>query len=204
MDRRDERWWQRQRGVTLTELIASTAVAGVLVLVGIPAVDDAQRAAALSRATAQVHGLLVRSRATALLRSRNCAVVFDRTADRGWRCYVAEDGDGDGVRRADIHHGVDPVVGPAVDLAAGSAAPGILDGEVPDPGGQGRLGGDPEDPIRAGPGNMISFSSAGTASPSSVYLTDFARRMVVLRVYGGTGRVNRLSWQRGWARWKQG
>jgi hypothetical protein len=204
MDRRDDRWWERQRGISLTELIASTAVVAVLVLVGVPVADDAQRAAALSHSTAQVHGLLVRCRATAVLRSRNCAVVFDRTTDRGWRCYVAEDGDGDGVRRADIHHGVDLVVGPDVAIEAGAAGPGILDGEVPDPGGQGRLGGDLDDPIRAGAGNIISFSSAATGSPSSVYLTDFARRMVVLRVYGGTGRINRLSWQRGWTRWKQG
>jgi hypothetical protein len=189
-------------GVTTAELVIATAVTGVLILIGVPVADDARRGAELSRATAQIHGLIVRCRAVAVLRSRNCAVVFDHEAGDRWRCYVAEDGDGDGVRRSDVASGADPTVGPELRLEAGAAGPGILDGPIPDPSGAGRLGGDLSDPIRAGMGNIISFSARGTATPSSVYLTDRARRMVVLRVYGGTGRINRLRWQRGWSSWK--
>ncbi len=192
-----------QRGVSTTELAITMAVTGVLLLMGVPMVDDARRAAELSRSTAQIHGLLIRCRAVAVLRSRKCAVVFDRAADGSWRCFVAEDGDGDGVRRSDVASGVDLTVGPMLRLEAGAAGPGVLDGPVPDPSGSGRLGGDLTDPIRAGRGNMISFSARGTATPSSVFLTDHARRMVALRVYGGTGRINRIRWQRGWSEWKQ-
>jgi hypothetical protein len=190
-----------QLGLTTAELVITTALAGVLVLIGVPIADDARRAAELSRAAAQVHGLLVRCRATAVLRSRTCAVLFDPEVGGRWRCYVAEDGDGDGVRRSDVASGADPIVGPVLSLEAGSAGPGILDGPVPDPSGTGTLGGDLSDPIRAGLGNIISFTARGTATPSSVYLTERARRMVVLRVYGGTGRINRLRWQRGWSEW---
>ena len=96
-------------------------------------------------------------------------------------------------------------MGRVITMAAGGAGPGILGGEpVPDPSGRGFLEGDLEDPIRAGRGNIISFSSRGTATPSSVYFTDHVGRMMVLRIYGGTGRINRLSWRRGWAKWKQG
>jgi hypothetical protein len=179
------------------------AVTGALVLVALPVMEDAHRAAALSRAAAQVHGLLIRCRSVAVLRSRNCAVVFDQVGDGSWRCTVAEDGDGDGVRRNDIESGTDAVVGPILVLDAGPAGPGILDGRVPDPSGNGSLRGNRWDPIRAGRGDIISFSSGATASPSSVYLTDGWRRMVVLRVYGGTGRINRLHWQRGWSEWKK-
>lgn len=192
-----------QEGVTTAELVIATAVIGALILIGVPVADDARRAAELSRATAQVHGLLVRCRATAVLRSRTCAVVFDPEGGGRWRCFVAEDGDGDGVRRSDIASGADPTVGPELSLEAGTAGPGILDGPVPDPSGSGALGGDLSDPIRAGLGNIISFSARGTATPSSVYLTEHARRMVVLRVYGGTGRINRLRWQRGWNGWRR-
>ena len=95
-------------------------------------------------------------------------------------------------------------MGTPVDLAAGGAGPGVLPGvRVPDPSGRGFLGGDPDDPIRAGRGNIITFSSRGTATPSSVYFTDFADRMLVLRIYGGTGRINRLEWRRGWTAWRQ-
>jgi len=193
----------RISGYSVTELLVVTAVTGLLVLAGVPLANDAARAAAMNRATAQVHGLLVRCRAVAVLHGRRCAVVFDREVGGSWQCFVAEDGDGDGVRRSDISSGEDTVVGRVIAIAAGGAGPGILqDASVPDPSGKGRLGGDLGDPIRAGRGNIISFSSRGTATPSSVYLTDNSRRMVVLRIYGGTGRINRLSWQRGWSGWK--
>ena len=203
------RWtWRavrRQLGISTTELVAAIAVSGLLMSVGASSLNDAKRCAAMTRSVAQVHGLLVRCRAVAVLRSRRCAVVFDRQADGRWRCFVAEDGDGDGVRRVDISSGTDPVVGRVIVIDAGGAGPGILgDGSVPNPTGRGRLRGDLGDPIRAGLGNMITFSSHGTATPSSVYFTDNSRRMVVLRIYGGTGRINRLSWQRGWSQWKQG
>ena len=94
-------------------------------------------------------------------------------------------------------------MGPVLSLEAGAAGPGILEGPVPDPSGSGVLGGDLSDPIRAGLGNIISFTARGTATPSSVYLTERARRMVVFRVYGGTGRINRLRWQRGWSAWQR-
>ena len=196
---------RRQLGISTIELVVVVAVSGLLITVGGASLNDAKRCAAMTRSVAQVHGLLVRCRAVAVLRSRRCAVVFDRQTDGRWCCFVAEDGDGDGVRRVDISSGTDPVVDSVIVIDAGGAGPGILgDGSVPDPTGRGRLGGDLGDPIRAGRGNIITFSSHGTATPSSVYFTDQSRRMVVLRIYGGTGRINRLSWQRGWSHWQQG
>lgn len=193
----------RTAGISTVELVLTTAVTGMLLAVAIPVADDARRTAALNHAAGQIHGLLVRCRAVAVLRSRTCSVVFDRFADESWRCVIAEDGDGDGVRRSDIRAGIDPVVGAPLRLEAGGAGPGILAGDVPDPSGDGDLAGDPGDPIRAGRGNIISFTSRGTATPSSVYLSDHVRRMIVLRVYGGTGRINRLHWKRGWQRWRR-
>jgi hypothetical protein len=190
-------------GASVIELIAAIAVTGMAMAIGVPLLDDARRAAALNRSAAQVQGLLVRSRSVAVLRSRACGVVFDRTAGGGWCCYVAEDGNGDGIRRADIDSGTDVVVGPTVELEAGCAGPGILtDGPVPDPSGRGNLGGDLDDPIRAGRGNIITFTSRGTATPSSVYLSDHRRRMIVFRVYGGTARIHRRTWHRGLDRWR--
>jgi hypothetical protein len=50
---------------------------------------------------------------------------------------------------------------------------------------------------------MVSFSEEGTASPSSLYLTDHETRMRVLRTYGVTGRYRLLEWQQGWTAWKR-
>ncbi len=131
-----------QRGVSTAELLVATAVSGLLTLVGVPLIDETRRAAAMGRAAAQVQGLLTRCRAVAVVRCRPCAVVFDRGSDGEWRCYVAEDGDGDGVRRSDISSGQDVVVGRVITIAAGGAGPGILrEVAVPDPSGRGSLTG---------------------------------------------------------------
>jgi len=204
MEQKTRGSWGGQGGWSTAEMVAATALTGILFAISVPIVDDARRAAELSRSAAQVHGLLVRCRATAVLRGANCSVVFDRDGLGGWSCVVAEDGDGDGVRRSDIRAGVDPIVGRELRIAAGAAGPGILADEVPDPSGVGLLGGDLSDPIRAGAGDIISFSARGTATPSSVFFTDHSRRMIVLRIYGGTARINRLSWSRGRQAWKQG
>ncbi len=204
MSRINKRRTHRERGWSFTEVVVTTAVSGVLLLVGVPVVDDARRAAALSRAAQQVQGLLLRCRAVAMLRGKNCSVVFNRELGGRWRCFVAEDGDGDGVRRVDIHAGIDPIVGRVVTIDGAVAGPSILPEPVPDPSGRGRLGGDLGDPIRAGRGDMISFSARGTATPSSVYFSDHTRRMIVLRVYGGTARVNRLQWRSGLSHWQPG
>ncbi|MGD8439628.1 MAG: GspH/FimT family pseudopilin [Holophagae bacterium] len=195
---------QSRSGHSVIEAVTALAVLGTIMIIGAPALDDARCGAALDRATAQIHGLLVRSRAVAVLRGRACAVVFDRAADGSWSCFVAEDGDGDGVRRTDIGSGRDPITGVVVRLEAGAAGPCILTGgTVPDPAGRGALGGDPADPIRAGRGDIITFSPHGTATPSSIYLCDSRRRMIVLRVYGGTGRINTLAWRFGLDGWQQ-
>lgn len=202
MGRRRTGGYRAVAGLTTVEVVLTTAVSGVLLLVGIPVIEDARRTAAMNQSAARIHGMLVRCRAVAVLRSRNCSVVFDKTDDGDWTCVVAEDGDGDGVRRRDILDGTDPVVGKPLRLEARPAGPGILPGSIPDPSGNGLLDGDPGDPIRAGRGNIVSFTPRGTATPSSIYISDRAHRMVVLRVYGGTGRIYRLHWRRGWEGWR--
>jgi hypothetical protein len=96
------------------------------------------------------------------------------------------------------------VIGEVLALEGVTAGLGILGGvRVPDPSGRGALGGDLSDPVRAGRGDIITFTPRSTATPSSVYLTDHHGRMRVLRVYGGTARVRSLVWRAGWPRWRR-
>jgi hypothetical protein len=182
--------------LTVLVLIAST------LLVALPRLGEARRAAALRSLAQQVSGLLVRCRAEAVLHHQNTALVFERSPH--WLCFAAVDGDGDGVRRDDLAAGRDRVVSRRLPLQAGETAPGFLDSQpIPEPDGPGWLGGDPDDPVRAGRGNMISFSALGTATPASVYLTDHRTQMRVVRVFGATGRTRCLVWKPGWPEWKQ-
>ena len=161
------------------------------------------RAAELGRAAAQVHGLLVRCRAVAVLRSRKCAVVFDQQAGgkmavlrgrrRRWMTGSEEAISAEG--RSGGGAGDRP-------LRPGGPVRGSWIGRVPGSFGAGpcSVGIHGSHPCRAGQHHQLLFER--DSDPSSVYFTDHSRRMVVLRVYGGTGRINRLAWQRGWSEWR--
>jgi type II secretory pathway pseudopilin PulG len=190
--------------MSLPESIVVVAVMATVIAVAVPEIGDLGRAAALRSASIQLKGLLFRCRAYAVMNARFTAAVFEQLPDGSWRCFVAVDGDGDGIRTRDIQTLVDPVVGEILHFENGHAGLGILQNErVPDPSGRGRLRGNLADPVRAGRGNMISFTPRGTASPASLYLTDHRTRMRVLRIYGGTSRVRSLVWRSGWPKWRR-
>jgi len=190
-------------GMSLVEAVLMLAVLSIVVVATLPDLAEIRRAAALRAATSQLKGLFFRCRAYAILNSRATAVVFEHRDDGSWRCFIAVDGDGDGIRTRDIHALIDPVVGEILHLDGGGAGLGILQHEfVPDPSGRGRLRGNLDDPVRAGRGNIITFTPRSTATPASIYLTDYRARMRVLRVYGGTGRVISRVWRSGWPKWR--
>jgi len=193
-----------ERGITLVEVVVTVALLIIILAVTLPGLTEARRAAALGGASRRLQGLLFRCRAVAILNAQACALVFERRDDGTWRCFIAQDGDGDGIRRRDINRLVDPVVSEVVFFETGEAGLGILKGEfVPDPSGRGRLRGNLDDPVRAGRGDIITFTPRGTATPASIYLTDHHGRMRVLRVYGGTGRVISRVWRSGWPKWRE-
>jgi hypothetical protein len=193
----------RARGLSLTETVLLLAVLAVIFTVALPDLAELQRAAALSAASRQLKGLLFRCRAYAIMNVRATAVVFEQGDEGEWRCFIAYDGDGNGILRRDIQRLVDPIVGEILHFEAGGAGLGILQNEfVPDPSGRGRLRGNLSDPVRAGRGDIITFTPRGTATPASIYLTDHRARMRVLRIYGGTGRVISKVWRSGWPKWR--
>jgi len=189
--------------MSVVEVAVVMAVIAIVLTATLPRLGEARRAAALSGAARQIHGLLYRCRVFAIMKKCAHGLVFERREDGSWRCFIARDGDGDGILRRDIQHLIDPVVSEVLLFEAGEAGLGIITGEfVPDPSGRGRLRGDLGDPVRAGRGDIITFTPRSTATPSSLYFTDRRARMRVLRVYGGTGRVVQLVWQSGWAKWR--
>jgi hypothetical protein len=172
-------------------------------VVGVPNLGEARRAAALAAAAGRVHGLMFRCRADAIMNQRSTGLVFERRSDGSWRCFIAADGDDDGILRRDIESATDPIISEVLEFLPGEAGLGILQGEfVPNPTGRGRLRGDLSDPVRAGRGDIVTFTPQGRATPCSIYLTDHRTRMRVLRVYGGTARVITLVWRSGWNEWR--
>jgi hypothetical protein len=198
----DERDW-RGDGHTLVELLVVLAVLAMIVAAMVPALEEAHRAAELHALAGRLSALMFRCRACAVVRGRAISLVFEREG-AGWRCFIAEDGDDDGVRREDLRRGRDRILGEVLHVEGRVVGLGILtDAVIPDPAGRGRLSGNMSDPVRAGRGDIITFTPRSTATPSSVYLTDHRARMRVLRVYGATGRVYSLVWRKGWPEWRK-
>jgi len=192
-----------QLGLSVVEAAVVLVMVAMVAAAVLPNFEQARGSAALVGVASQLRGLMFRCRAWAIMKGRAAAVVFERRTDGSWRCYIVTDGDDDGIRRDDIEAKRDPIVGEILNFEVGGAGLGILRNEfVPDPGGRGRLRGNLGDPVRAGRGDIITFTPRGTATPSSVYLTDHRSRMQVLRIYGATGRVITLDWRSGWSEWR--
>ncbi|MCJ7756332.1 MAG: hypothetical protein MUP13_17365, partial [Thermoanaerobaculales bacterium] len=86
-----------QRGFSLAEAAALVMVFAIIAVVTVPNLGEANRAAALFGAAGRLQGLMFRCRAYAIMNQRSTGLVFERRADSSWRCYIAADGDGDGI-----------------------------------------------------------------------------------------------------------
>ncbi len=194
---------ESERGMTFAEIVVVLALVGMMALIGMPHLQAALRAAELHAVEEQLKGLMWRSRAHAMAYSQATGLIFEQDDNKTWRCYIAKDGDGDGINRRDLDRGRDRKISEVQQLESGGAGLGILQDEpVPDPGG-GRLRGNLDDPVRAGRGDIITFTPTGSATPCSIYMTDFHERMRVIRVFGSTARVRSLVWNVGWEKWRK-
>ncbi|HKF45699.1 MAG TPA: GspH/FimT family pseudopilin [Thermoanaerobaculia bacterium] len=181
--------------VFLLILVSVTAIAA-------PTAFELQAALAVRSAAGEVRAALYYARAQAIQRCRNVGLKFRRNGDRyEWTLYV--DGNGNGIRTAEITKGIDKPLGLAVPWGRGDVFPGILTGvRVPDPGSPGKFLIGANDPIRFNSSDICSFSPVGESTPGSIYLWDGRDRMAVIRVFGRTAKVRTLFYRRGDKEWK--
>jgi hypothetical protein len=130
----------------------------------------------------------------AVRNSRKVAVKFWVTADVvSYGLY--RDGDGDGVKTADIERGIDPeerAPRPLERFAKGVGF-GFPPGPAPrEPGKSGRRLKRLEDPIRFNRSDLASFTPLGTATSGTVYITDGRRHLVAVRVNNRSGKITVL------------
>jgi type II secretory pathway pseudopilin PulG len=185
-------------GYSLLELVFA---AGIVVTVsGMAAPQllsglDEHRTAGAAR---YISARMQRARMDAVMRSIEVAIQFTQTGS-GYTYAAYRDGNQNGVRTRDIQTGADPPVGSAerlpdhfsnVDFGVEAGLPAV-DGGAP-PG---------DDPIRLGASNLASFSSNGTATSGSVYIRGRHAQYVV-RLFGATGKVRILKFDRAANQWK--
>jgi hypothetical protein len=188
-----------RNGYSLLELmfvLATAATVGGIAVPQLLASLDAYRAAGAVRyVSTRIH----RTRMEAISRSTNAALQFVQNGT-GYSIGMYVDGNGDGVRTADIETAVDPRIGmverlpdnfPGIDF-------GLLPGLPPvDPGGVAPG----SDPIKLGSSHLLSYTAAGTSSSGSVYIRGRTGSQYVVRVFGDTGRVRTLKFNAGTRQW---
>jgi len=184
-----------QAGFNLVEMLVALAVILTVATVGVPPLFDLASGLRVEMAAGEMAGILHKARIYSARYNVNVAVKFRTGADGVVTHALYLDGDGDGVRNADITTGTDPEVGPPRRLAhlGRRIRFGFPAGEPPrDPGDPRRRMTRLDDPIRFNRSDLASFNRRGTATPGSIYLTDGRRHLAVVRVNNRSGKITVL------------
>ena len=148
-------------------MLFAAALAAVLAGVALPLTNNAIDDLWTLAAARYIAGRIVHGRIDAVKRSTAVALRFEpSTPDCVFTPYA--DGNGNGVRAADIHRGVDPPVGVPHQLGDNFAGVrfGLLPG-LPDVDG---VTGGGLDGVRIGSARILTMSSSGTATSGTLYL----------------------------------
>jgi prepilin-type N-terminal cleavage/methylation domain-containing protein len=184
-------------GFSLIELLFSVAIAGTVAAMAVPqglrAVDD-------FRTRSAARYLAVRAldaRYAAVAHGTATGLRFEPVAS-DYRLTRVADGNGNGLRTAEIQSGVDKTLAEAerLDMHFAGVAFGILAG-VPDADGQPANG---SDGVRLGASKLLSMNPDGTASSGTLYVHG-ERSQYAVRVLGVTGRVRMLKYDFVKGRW---
>jgi len=189
-------------GATAVEILAVVAIVGIVIALAAPGVAQLQASVAVRSAASETTTAFLLARAYAIRRGVSVGLKFRKNGDRyEWTLY--RDGNGNGLRTAEILRGIDRPVGVYLPWTRGDVRPAILpDAPVPDPSNPGRALDRLNDPIRFNASDICSFSSVGESTPGSVFLWDGKDRMAAVRVYGRSAKIRILYYRRGEPAWK--
>jgi prepilin-type N-terminal cleavage/methylation domain-containing protein len=191
------------KGYTLAELLAVLAILAIAVAVTLPAaaeIRDAGRAAAGARRMAT---LFSAERWKGVAGGRSIGFQF-RSTPSGWTWREVADGNGNGLRTAEITRGVDPVLTEETSLERSVShvtlgfPPGGPFPEAPPGTGVVRAG---DDPVRFGRSTIVSFSPVGSSTSGTLYVTDGQSGLYAVVLFGPTVRLRVWRWDRGEHRW---
>ena len=181
----------RQKGFSALEALVAVALLGIALSISVPALSALREN---GRTAAGARGLateLNRMRGESVAGKRGTGLFFER-GPRGWGWRVVEDGNGNGLRTAEVRRGVDPTVsGPhhlqdqVEDVYLGFPSGGPFPRVPP------RTGNivDTDDPVQFGRSDIVSFSPLGRSSSGTVYVTDGRRGLFAIVLFGPATRA---------------
>lgn len=184
-------------GLSLIEVLLALSLMLAAAGAAVPAALEVNRAMKLRAAGAFITAYLQQARLKAVTRSRPVGVRF-RADEDDWRVGMYADGNGSGIRNADISAGVDAVMDAETAFAA--RCPSVRIARLPGvPDVNGMQGGEA---VRFGASGIATFDPDGSASSGSLYLTD-GRTQLAVTVTPATGRVRLRRWDRQRQVWEQ-
>lgn len=195
----------KKRAFTVIEVLIVVAVLGLLAMIAWPKIEMWAGYLRTRLAAGEVAGALADARQTAIRYQSRVALRFETDSEGEVTMTLYRDKDGDGVLSRDIRQGVDGVYKDHRRLHAfdGRIRFGFPYGEAP------RDISNPykkikrlRDPIRFNRSDMASFSSLGTATPGTVYLTDGIHSLIAVRVTSLTGKITLWSYDKGGEKWR--
>jgi hypothetical protein len=168
-----------------------------LVAMAIPMTTSAIDEIRTASAARFLAGRIMQARMDAIRRSSSVALRFlASTPDYTFGTYA--DGNGNGVRTADIRGGIDPPIGPSLQLHENF--PGVHFGLLAGlPDADGAPGRDAEG-VRIGSARILAMSSDGTATSGTLYMHGHHAQYAV-RILGATGRTRVLKYDTGVHAW---
>ena len=189
-------------GFSLLELLFAIGLAATVTAVAIPQVLAGVDAARTRGAARYLATRLQLARSTAVARSVSVGVRFEPNGG-GYQFTAYADGNGNGIRTADIQRGIDAAVGGAERLAWGFSGvdvgvlPGLpaIDSSSDPPG---------SDPVKFGASSIVSFSPIGSCTSGTVYVLGRNRQQYAVRVLGETGRIRVWKFDGGTGKWTPG
>lgn len=176
------------RGATLLETVLAGCIFFVVVGIAVPLLTVARHEQRLQAAASYLRARVMLARAEA---ARNGAAIGLRFAarDRGIDLRSYLDGNGNGVRTADIRSGLDQPLDTEVrigDLFGGvrfALSPAVPALAATSPAGAGA------DPVRLGASDILTVTPLGTATSGTLYLRNQEGHQAAVRVLGATARV---------------
>jgi hypothetical protein len=176
------------RGFSLLDVIFATALIVTLTGMSVPPVLSALDQSRTWAAAHYLSGRLNLARSEAVKRWTFVALKVEGP-DAGYRYTFYRDGNGNGIRTADIAGRIDvPINLPErLDEKFPGVTFGILDGVTSIDDSTALVAG--SDPVRFGQSDLVSFNPNGSATAGTFYIRGQRRQQLAVRVLGITGRV---------------
>ncbi len=182
----------------MLDILLAMSIAATMMAVAVPLTGDAIDEIRTGMAARYLEGRIVDARMQAVRRSARVGLRFEATGG-DYRFGEYLDGNGNGIRTAEIGTGVDPELAPRRMLW--HSFPGVrfgLRANVPDVDGS--VSGSAGDGVRIGASRILSVGPDGTATSGTLYVHG-RRSQYAIRVLGATGRTRLLRFESGAGQW---